>query len=109
MQRGTPAKEAVDASNNHPHIVCFMDAAGDILPTHFIAIEQDLVLECCSLDSALFIMLATHYVFNIEYHPKVKDVLYFLQEKVLGYPNPTIKKSSIYMNVSSAIDLYLNE
>ena len=106
MQRGTPAKEAVDATNNHPHIVRFLDAAGDVLPTHFIAIEQELVLECRSLNSALFIMLATHYAFNIEYHPKIKDVLYFLQEKVLGYPDLKMKKSSIYMNVSSAIDLY---
>ena len=48
MQRGTPAGEAVDVHNNQPHIVRFMDAAGDIPPTHFIAIEQELVLECRS-------------------------------------------------------------
>ena len=82
MQRGTPAGEAVDVHNNQPHIVRFMDAAGDIPPTHFIAIEQELVLECRSIDSALFMMLATQYVF-MEYHPKVRDVLYYFQDKVL--------------------------
>ena len=86
-----------------------MDAAGDIPPTHFIAIEQELVLECRSIDSALFMMLATHYVFNMEYHPNVRDVLYYFQDKVLGFSDPLLKKSSIYMNVSSAIDLYIPE
>ena len=86
-----------------------MDAAGDIPPMHFIAIEQELVLECRSIDSALFMVLATHYVFNIEYNPRVRDVLYYFQEKLLGSSDPKFKKSSIYMNVSSAIDLYIPE
>ena len=51
-------------------------------------------------------MLATQYVF-MEYHPKVRDVLYYFQDKVLGFSDPNLKKSSIYMNVSSAIDLYI--
>ena len=37
-------------------------------------------------------MVAAHYVFNIEYHPKVKDVFYFLQEKVFGFPDASFKK-----------------
>ena len=82
MQRGTPEKEAVDAQNNQPHIVRFFDASGDISPNHFIAIEQELLLECRSIDSALFLMMAAHYM---EYHTKVKYVLYYLQEKVLGF------------------------
>ena len=50
-------------------------------------------------------MFAVHYVFNIEYHSKVKDVFYFLQEKVFGFTD-TCKKSAIYLSVSSSIDLY---
>lgn len=109
MQRGTPSKEAIDANNNQPHIVRFTDAAGDIPPSHFIAIEQDLILECRSIDSALFLMIAAHFVFNMEYQNKVKDVFYYLQDKVLGFPDPTLKQSSMYRNISSAIDLYLPE
>ena len=54
-------------------------------------------------------MLAVHFVFNIEYNHQVKDVLYFLQDKVLGFPDPGFKKSSVYMSISSAIDLYLDD
>ena len=109
MQRGTPVKEAIDAQNNQPHIVRFVESASDILPNHFIAIEQELVLECRSIDSALFLLIAAHFVFNIEYNSKVKDVLYYFQDKVLGLSDPTFKQSSMYRNIRSAVDLYLPE
>ena len=76
-----------------------------LLPQYFIAIEQQLLLECQTLERAIFTMFAVHYVFNIEYHSKVKDVFYFLQEKVFGFTD-TFKKSAIYLSVSSSIDLY---
>ena len=44
-------------------------------------------------------MIATHYVFNIEYCAKVKDALYFIQEKVLGFSD----KSSMYRNISALL------
>ena len=86
----------------------FVDATGDISPQFFIAIEQQLLLECKSLERAIFIMLAAHYVFNIEYNPKVKDVFLFLEEKVFGF-SISVKKSAIYLSASSSIDLYLEE
>ena len=61
------------------------------------------------MSNAIFTMLAVHFVFNIEYNHQVKDVLYFLQDKVLGFPDPGFKKSSVYMSISSAIDLYLDD
>ena len=82
--------EAVNSSNNHPHIVKFVDAS-DVLPQYFIAVEQELLLQCKSLERAIFIRVAAHYVFNIEYHLKVKDVFYFLQEKVFGFTDATFK------------------
>lgn len=85
----------------------FVDASGDIPTSHFIAIEQDLLFECRSFKSALFLLLASHYVFNIEYCPKVKDVLYSFQDKVLQIPDSSVKQSSMYRNISAAIDLYL--
>ena len=65
MQHGTPAREAIDVHNNQLHIFRFLDAAGDIPPMHTITIEQELVLECRSFDSALFMILACHYVYGI--------------------------------------------
>lgn len=85
IQRGTPAQEAIDVSNNHPHIVKFIDATGDISPQFFVAVEQQLLLECKSLERAIFLMVATHYVFNIEHNSKVKDVFLFLEEKIFGF------------------------
>lgn len=107
LQQGTPTKEAIDSQNNHPHIVRFIDASGGISPTHFIAVEQQLLLECRNIESALYLLVATHFVFNIEYCPKVKDILYFFQEKIICFPDSALKQSSVYRNVSSAIDLYL--
>lgn len=95
FQRGTPAKEAIDAANNQPHIVRFVDASGDIPPSYFIAVEQELLLECRNIQSAVFLMLAVYYVFNIEYCTKVKDVLYFIQDRILGFPDHSIKLSSV--------------
>ena len=109
IQRGTPAHEAIDGSNNHPHIVKFIDATGDLSPQFFVAVEQQLLLECKSLERAIFLMVATHYVFNIEYNLKVKDVFLFLEEKILGFLDTSVKKSSIYLSVSSSIDLYVEE
>ena len=68
-----------------------------------------LLLECKSLKRAIFIMLASHYVFNIEYNSKVKEVFLFLEEKVFGFSNTSAKKSAIYLSVNSSIDLYLEE
>ena len=107
FQRGTPAEEAIDRQNNQPHIVRFVDACSDIPPTYFIAVEQQLLMECRNIQSAVFLMLATYYVFNIEYCAKVKDVLYYLQDRVLGFPDSAIKHSSVYRNISAAIELYL--
>ena len=84
-----------------------MDPTGDIPHQFFFAVEQQLLLECRSLERAIFIMVASHYVFNIEYHPKVKDVFLFLEQKVFGFTECSFKKSSIYLSVSSSIDLYL--
>ena len=78
-----------------------------LLPQYFVAIEQQLRIECKNLERAIFTMLAAHYIFNMEYHPMVKNVFYLLQEKVFELPDTTFKKSAIYLSVSSAIDLYL--
>ena len=86
-----------------------MRFVGDVNTQYFLAIEQELLIECKCMSNAIFTMLAVHFVFNIEYNHQVKDVLYFLQDKVLGFPDPGFKKSSVYMSISSAIDLYLDD
>ncbi len=55
--------------------------------------------------SCLVILLSVHYVYNLEYNPKVHEVLEFLQEKLLsdGLP-PKRKTSKVYDQLYRAID-----
>ena len=43
----------------------------------------------------------------MEYNNKIKDVLFFLQEKVLQHSDHT-KKSAVYMSLSAGIDSYVD-
>ena len=89
----------------------------DITPTYYIAIEQELVVECSNLTKALFCLLAVHYVFDLTYHDRVKDFFLFLQEKVMeisseGYSGSSgkgsKKKSASYLSTTSGIECYKN-
>ena len=86
MQRGTPPSEATLKYNNQPHLVKFQDE-DEGLSQYFIAVEQKLMLECSTLSAALFFGMVAHYIFNLEYHSKVKGVWLFLQDKVFQLPS----------------------
>ena len=92
--------------NSQPHIVRLVD---EDFKQSFIAIEGQLILECHSFINAVYIMLIAHYVFDIEYNPRIKDVLYYLQEHMLGLPDPKFRKSANYSSISSAIACYLEK
>lgn len=51
---------------------------------YFIAIEQTLIMQTQNLVSAIFFVVAAHYIFNMNYHPKLKDLMTFLQVKMAG-------------------------
>ena len=99
--------EAVDGESTQP-IVRFTDADTDIAPQIFIAVEGDLLIQCGNLPAAIYVMLAAHYIFDIQYNPKVNDVHLFLQEKVFGLSDPHAKKSSTYLSVVAGIDCYVD-
>jgi len=82
-------------------IVQFADADKDIAPQVFIAVEGESLIECGSFPAAVYMMFAAHYIFDIQYNPKVYDVLLFLQEKVFGVIDRSVKKSSTYLSVVS--------
>ena len=87
-QHGTPPVEATDQANNQPHIVVFTDddVVDDPMNQYFIAVEQTLLMQCSNAISAIFFLLAAHYIFNMAYHPKTNDILTFLQHKVAKLP-----------------------
>lgn len=79
LQDDIPPSEAVEASNNQPHLVVIRHEEYD---QYFIAIEQQLCMESADLSMALYLLLAAHYIFNLSYHSKITDLMKFLQEKV---------------------------
>ena len=106
LQRGSPGSEIVDSENNQPFIVKLFDADGDISSQYFIVIEQTMMIECNSVMSSLFTLFAVHYVFNIQYHSRLKDLFQFLEEKVVSIKSGA-KKSAVYLSVTTAAENYL--
>ena len=50
------------------------------------------MLECTDLATALFLLLASHYVFNLSYHTKTHEFLTFIQESVANIPSEKSRK-----------------
>ena len=74
--------------NNQPHLVKFQDEDdSEGISQYFVAVEQKLMLECCTLSAALFFGMVAHYIFNLEYHAKARGVWLFFQEKVFQLPS----------------------
>ena len=84
LQRGTPASQAVQGSlNTQPYIIVFEN---DEFSQFFIAVESTMILESQTLLTEMFNLLATFYVFNLDYPAKGRDFLLFLQEKICNLP-----------------------
>ena len=61
-------------------------------------------MECTDMPSALFFLIASHYVFNLSYHSKVFEVLRFVQEKIVNVPSDERSKVSKSPVASSHIN-----
>lgn len=99
----------MDETNSFLYIMSFLEDDSDVPAQHFVVVEQTLLTECKSIHSALITLIAAHFVFNIDYYTHVKDVLYFLLDKVMGFTDPSYCKSAMYSSVSSAIQCFLPE
>ena len=81
---GTPPNKATEKENNQPHIVLFKDDDDEgVTNQYFISIEQQLMLESSNVVSAVFLCVASHYIFNLSYHRKSGKIWLFIQEKIL--------------------------
>ena len=98
----------MDKTNNFPHILRLVDSEEDISDQFFIAVEKVVLLKCQSISTAVLLLLSVHYIFNIEYNPKIRDVLFFIQEYMLGLNNET-RKSAAYLSFTSAISCHEHE
>ena len=93
---------------NHPHIIRYINADDEVPSNYIVIIEKRALLQCSSLLAAVFILFAVHYVFNIEYCPKVKDFYLFFQNKLFDIKEATSFSAS-YINVTSSIECYLED
>ena len=83
LQRGTPPTESIDATNNQPHILMFLDETQE-LNQYFVAVKQELMLECSTLPGIVFHCLGAHFIFNLNYQKKLPSYGLFIQERIAG-------------------------
>ena len=60
-------------------------------------IEQVMLHDTPDFTQALFLLLAVHYVFNLEYDTCVQEPLLFLQEFVAGIKDTSNKHSAFFL------------
>jgi len=106
-QRGEKVED-VCTDDANPIIVRVIDTDEDIEARYAIVIENQSVLTCCHLLSAIFTLFAVHYVFDIEYHPKAKDFYLLLEEKMFGIKRGGVTHSVNYVNIVTSMETYLN-
>ena len=103
FQRGTPIEELVSKETNQPHLIRLVD---EDLPTqYFVVIEQLVHIEVTTCVKGMFLLLAYHYIYDIQYNSRLKDFYLFFEDKLLQL-SPSCKRSATYLNVTSAIDCY---
>ena len=72
---------------NYPNLITISHTVHDDYNQYYIAVERECYMETTDVASALFCLIASHYVFNLSYHPKFFEILRFIQEKVLDIPS----------------------
>lgn len=107
LQRGCSILELINKETNQPHLLRFVD--DDLPDQYFIAVEQVQYMEVCEVVRGLFILLALHYVFDMEYHPRLRELYLFFEDKILSISTPSCKESATYCNVTSAIEMYIRD
>ena len=92
---------------NHPLIIRYVDADDEVVPHYIIIVEKKPMMQCQSLLGAMYTLFAIHYVFNIEYHSRVKDFYLFIQKNCFMIKDTTATSTN-YANILSSIQCYLD-
>lgn len=97
---GTPHDEII-GNSNQPMIVVMYDVDESVDNRYYIMIEQQLLLDSNSFTYTLFLLLAVHYVFNLQYNAVVEGTLRFLQEFVCNVKDKNAKHSASYTSITT--------
>ena len=97
----------IDSSTNQPHMIMITE---EDLPTQFfIVVEQIPQIEVSHFFKGIYILLSLHYIFDMEYNPRLRDLYLFFEDKLLGLTTPSCKTTATYSGVTSAIGCYITE
>ena len=106
-QKGTSIQEIVDRNTNQPQLIMLVEE--DLQTQFFVAVEQIPQIEVTDLLKGLFVLFALHYIFDLEYNPRLKDFYSFVEDKLLRLPSQSCKKSPNYSSVTSAIECFFDK
>ena len=82
-----------------PRIAAF---TGEEAVQYFVLVEQAILCQVPTFQFALFISFSSYYVFHLEYPRQIKNMLFFIQDYVLGYPD-SYKRPGTYLAIASDI------
>ena len=95
----------IEPPHKHPIIVVMKDIKDASLDRFYVMVEDVTLNDTADFTLALFMLLAVHYIFNLEYNPLVKEPLLFLQEFVAGIKDSSMKHSAYFTSICSRISL----
>lgn len=94
----------------NPRFAAFKEDNGDI--TYYLFIEQKVLCTIpTSFTRSLILWFSVHYIFHLDYYPKIHDVALFFQEFVFGLPESqkgkgAKNKTCTYLTISSDIHTF---
>lgn len=107
VHQSTDEGLAVTKTNTHAFILAVgtvdnIESAVVVCDQRVLTVAVEMVLSA--------VLLGIHFVYNIEYNPVVREVFEFLQEKLLGIPLPSGKKTSVsYSNLYRSLNCIENK
>ena len=95
----TPERVSRETQHNAPQIAAFV---GDETVQYFVIIEQRVLCQVATFQHALFIAFSAFYVFHLEYPKAIRNVMFFLQDYVLQFPD-SMRRPATYLAAASDI------
>ena len=80
-----------------PQISAFTDESN---AQYCVFVEGNVLCKATRFTEALFVMFALYYIFNLKYPSQVKNVLFFIQDYILGYPDSCGRSATYLATVS---------
>ena len=99
LQLSSTPEQASKEDYTAPRIAAFVEEEHT---QYYVIVEGNVLCEVPSLQLALFVMFSAYYIFHLEYPKVIKNVLYFLQDYVLAFPDSS-SRPSVYLATASDI------